>query len=155
MGVKSRIVQKEVMELNLIPFMNLLSVLLVFLLATSAYVQLSVLDISLPPTAGPGSKKQEEKPQKKDEDITLTVLISDQAFTVGARGGFLPSILKQGGKYDYEKLGEQLKKVKGQFPSREEIIITAEPNIIYDIIVGVMDKCRENGFPNVSIGAIQ
>jgi biopolymer transport protein TolR len=155
MGVESRIVPKEVMELNLIPFMNLLSVLLVFLLATSAYVQMATLDISLPPTAGPGAKKQEDKPQTKQDDITLTVLISSQGFTIGARGGFLPSILKEGGRYNYDKLGEQLKKIKGQFAEREEIIITAEPGIIYEIIVGVMDKCRENGFPNISIGAIQ
>jgi len=155
MAKESRLVHRPIQRPNLIPFMNLMSALIPFLLATAAFTSIAVIDINLPPSAQPGKKKKEEKPKKKEEDLTLTVLISDQGFTVGARGGFLPTVKKEGGKYNYEKLAEQLKKVKESFQGREEIIITSEPDIIYEVIIKVMDQCRENGFPNISIGAVQ
>jgi biopolymer transport protein ExbD len=154
MPKESRLVHKPITLMNLIPFMNLMSALIPFLLATAAFTSIAVIDINLPPSATPG-KKKEDKPKKKEEDLVLTVLISDQGFTVGARGGFLPTVKKEGGKYSYEKLAEQLTKVKESFQDREEIIITSEPDIVYEVIIKVMDQCRENGFPNITIGAVQ
>jgi biopolymer transport protein ExbD len=155
MATKGRVKHSMVSELNLIPFMNLMSTLIPFLLVTAVFTSIAIIDINLPASSPGGPQKQEEQPEKKDQGLVLTVLISDQGITVGARGGFLPSVLKEGGKYDFIKVGEQLAKIKQQFPDKEEIIITSEPNIIYDVIIKAMDKCRENGFPNISIGAIQ
>ena len=81
-------------------------------------------------------------------------MITDQGFRIGATGGFMPDIKKVGGKYNYDELIKQLAKIKASYSEKEDIILTAEPMILYEVIIKVMDTCRESHFPNISIGAL-
>ena len=150
MGIPSR-KKYEPPEMNLIPFMNLMSALIPFLLVFSVFTQLAIIDINLPAEPKPGQKK---KPKEKKRELLLTVTITNEGFTIAAADAVLPKIAKTSGEYDYAGLVDQLSKIKEAWSSEENVSIVPEPEIHYEIMVAVMDKCRENGFPNISLGAI-
>jgi len=77
----------EEIDLNLLPFMNLMTLLIPFLLASVQFVTLAVIDSSLPAIGQPqpsDKKKEDEKPP-----LNLTVGITDEGFTVAGSAGVL------------------------------------------------------------------
>ena len=54
-------------------------------------------------------------------------------------------------EYDFDKLVEQLKRLKERLPWLETLVLQPEDEVKYDVIIKIMDQCRENGFPNISM----
>lgn len=80
-------------EMNLVPMMNLMTVLIPFLLSITAFAKITVIEISLPKGGGSQTThKVTKKPVKKKEKLNLSILLSDQGMTVAAKGGFLPTV---------------------------------------------------------------
>ena len=163
--------------LDLVPYMNLLLIIIPVLLMTASYIQLSIIDVYLPAEA-----KEEQGEEKSDsviepeEKLTLTVIITEKGFTVGGTGGILSSVVssdseengkgpnasiprKEDGSYDYEKLSQILYAIKEAHPAHSSVILLANPTIPFETIIEVMDASRVieiNGekktmFPNVAI----
>jgi len=51
--------------------------------------------------------------------------------------------LKGDGKYDYQELSRQLAAIKEKFPNETQIILSADGEVVYDILIQTMDACRE------------
>lgn len=80
-------------EMNLVPMMNLMTVLIPFLLSITAFAKIAVIEIALPKARGSQTQtQQKKKPEKKEEKLNLSILMSDQGMTIGAKGGFLPTV---------------------------------------------------------------
>ncbi len=77
---RRRASRHEDMELNLLPFMNLMTLLIPFLLASMQFVTLAVIDSSLPSIGKP----QPSQSTKTDDvpDLNLQIGITDQNFFV-------------------------------------------------------------------------
>ena len=74
-------------SLNLLPFMNLMTLLIPFLLMSAQFVTLAVIDSSLPAIGNPDpakEKKEDEKPP-----LNLTVGITEEGFTVAGSAAVL------------------------------------------------------------------
>ena len=54
-----------------------------------------------------------------------------------------PTVPLKDGKYDYPALTEQLSKIKDQFPKETQVILSADPGVLYDTLVQTMDACRD------------
>jgi len=82
-GNKTKI---EDIELNLLPFMNLMTLLIPFLLASVQFVTLAVIDSSLPAIGAPQTttEKKDDKPP-----LNLTVGITNEGFTVAGSAAVL------------------------------------------------------------------
>lgn len=83
------------MAIDLTPFMNVIIVLIPMLLMSAEFAKTSILDISLPASRGSNveTKQTEESPeQDKSNKMLLTLIVTDSVVTIGAKGGFLPSI---------------------------------------------------------------
>lgn len=77
----------EDMELNLVPMMNLVSILIPALLISVAFVEIAVINVSAPAI---GSSPEQEEPEKKEEEpLNLTVTITDKGYTIAASGAVL------------------------------------------------------------------
>ncbi len=78
--------QPEDIELNLLPFMNLMTLLIPFLLASVQFVTLAVIDSSLPAIGAPQTttEKKDDKPP-----LNLTVGITSEGFTVAGSAAVL------------------------------------------------------------------
>lgn len=78
----------EEQELNLVPMMNLISILIPALLISVAFVEVAVINVSAP-AIGP-SDSQDETPKDDKPPLNLTVTITDKGYTIAASGAVLP-----------------------------------------------------------------
>lgn len=148
-------------EINLIPMMNVFCILIPFLILSAVFVQLSVIDTSLPTAMKPGDTPLEQTVKPK---LTLTVAMTEEGFTIAGYGGVLdvadskpddettskqpryiiPKISENGQLvFDFLKLQENLIKVKDKFPDQYSIILLPEDQVNFQEIIKTMDVSRE------------
>jgi len=141
---------EHVGELNIVPYLDVVVNLVMFmLLSMTGLITLGVLNVSAPRIGG------EPAAAENQPRLLLTVAIGRQGFTVAGAGGVLggdapapdaarpPTIPLRDGKYDYAALSEQMKKIKEQFPNETAVILSADPEVVYDVLIQTMDACRE------------
>lgn len=135
-------------DVNITPVMNLFLVLVPFLLLTAVFVRIAVLELSLP-SLSQKSQKPQADPQKPVVVILLAITQKGFELKVPAMR-FEPIPLKED-EYQFDQLRRNLDKIKQRYPETEEITIQPADDVLYEIIVKVMDACREAGFPNIAI----
>jgi biopolymer transport protein ExbD len=83
----------EADEMDLKCFMNLMVVLIPMLLMSAEFAKVAIIDIRLPEERGSQTKSAvTDQPQDKSEKLLLTAIITDSVVTLGAKGGFMPSL---------------------------------------------------------------
>ena len=161
-------------ETNLFPVMNLMVVLIPLLLSTATYVRIGVIELDLPPAAG-GQVEEAVVPTEEERTLDLAVTITDEGFYVSSAlailrnqddsGPSIPKIVTDNNisEFDYNTLSETLYEIKtraqGRFSDTNSIIVQAEQNIRYQVLVSTMDAARsieKDGqlielFPRVSL----
>jgi biopolymer transport protein ExbD len=150
---------REVQELNITAFMNLMVVLTPFLLITAVFSRLAILELNLP--ASQSQESAEDTPQ-----FQLEITVRDDGIEVGDRNaGTLSRIEKTGEDYRLDDLSSYLAKIKAQFPDKADATVLLEPDVSYQVLVAVMDRVRtaesrgaddkivkSELFPEISIG---
>ena len=165
--------EEEPAEPNLTPIMNLMVVLIPLLLTSAEYIKIGIIELNLPPAAGPVSMEN-QKPAEKNRTLDLTVSITDAGFYISSSLAVLrpgegetgPSIpVKSEGEYNFSELSKKLYELKlkadGKFPDLENITIQAEQAVDYQTLVSTMDAARSYKkdrktvllFPEVSLSA--
>jgi biopolymer transport protein TolR len=151
-------------ELNIIPFLDIITNVMMFVLATVSVTFTATIDTS-PPRAGGSSARAPDKPS-----LSLTVIVVREGFSVKARGGNIApgcseagpgiAIPKKGSEYDYPSLSACAKRLKGlsqDFAEETQVTISANPDIPYQAVISTIDAVRndEGGtplFPEVNFG---
>lgn len=158
-------------EPDLTPIMNLMVVLIPLLLTSAEFIKIGIIELNLPPAAGPVQTSLQQ-PQEKKLTLDLTVSITERGFYVSSALAVLrgqqgePTIpLLPDGSYDFDGLSQKLLEIKEKaaekYPDLENVIIQAEPNLHYQILVSTMDAARSIHkdehriilFPQVSLSA--
>lgn len=158
------------MRINMFPMMNLMVVLIPLLLSTASAIRIGIIELNLPQaTSGGVTEATGPKEVKRGLDLTVSIttdgfyLSSSQAVLGGeeAEGPTIP--LTADGSYNYERLNDMLtelkRKIQGKPVDTKRIIIQAEPQIEYQILVSTMDAARRSYdqefelFPDVTISA--
>jgi biopolymer transport protein ExbD len=132
-------------ELNLVPFIDLLITNICFLLITAVWTQLARMNVSQKSSGQP-----QEQTEPPPEQVNVTVLVEDDGYTLIAGGDRL-SISKVGDHYDVDKLATQLREVKTRLPDKTDIKVAAEDGIRYDYIIQAMDVCLTERFPDIQL----
>jgi len=180
MAVSRRI--QDTPELNLIPIMNLVTILIPFLIMAAQFVQLAVIDSTLPAIGPP--QAPEETPDKPP--LKLSLAITGNGITILGADAVLypagapplaegearsPTIPCGGGRcrratdYNWMDLTRELSKIKDMYPDEQNVILVPDGDIEYEVLVRTMDASRDDKltggsrdlFPFVVIagGAIQ
>jgi biopolymer transport protein TolR len=137
-------------ELNIVPFLDIIMNILIFVLATVAVTFTATIDTT--PPASKGSGVRNEVPS---EALNLTVLIVNDGFSLKASGGNIApgcqgpgpgiAIPMKNGKYDLDSLNICAARLKGSSPDyadENQVYITANPGTDYQTIVDVIDALR-------------
>jgi len=150
-------------ELNIVPFLDIVTNVLMFVLATVSVTFTATID-TFPPRAGSGARAP------TTPTLGLTVLVVPDGFSLKARGGNVApgcndtgpgiAIPNKGSDYDYDGLKACAIKLKGaaaEFKDEMGVTISGNPAIPYQVIIGAMDAVRKNDqgedlFPEVSFG---
>jgi biopolymer transport protein ExbD len=140
-------------DLNIIPFIDLMSCLTAFLLVTAVWVNISQLPIQ--PT---GLARDVPPCTEGCDDPKLSVLMdSDQIWIGISRVNEFESIPKVNGQYDWQKLEDRLKAQKASsfFLDKTNIEIAAQSTqaspVTYQNLVAAMDVAVKVGFADVGL----
>src|SRR4051794_2972453 len=137
-------------ELNIVPFLDIITNVLMFVLATISVTFTATID-TFPPRAGSGNRAP------TTPTLGLTVLVVPDGFSLKARGGNVApgcndtgpgvAIPTKNGDYDYPALRACAAKQKGAAPDLKEergATTSATPPIPYQVVISAMDAVRKN-----------
>jgi len=132
--------------INLVPFIDLLSCCLSFLLITAVWTQLARMDVTQKSKAPSGAVDEPPKP-----DVTLTLLINKDGYIFQKSTGESTPIEMKGEEYDYAKLADIMEKAKKDHPDKEDMNIKSNDSVIYNKVIRTMDIVISAKFPNISL----
>jgi biopolymer transport protein ExbD len=150
-------------ELNIVPFLDIVMNILIFVLATVAVTFTASIETMPPATGGGGVRKSAET-----NSLNLTVIVVNDGFSLKASGGNMApgckgrgpgiAIPKKGNDYDYAGLTAcvtQLKKASPDFEAETQVFVGANPGTDYQTLISVMDALRTSAegdvlFPDVN-----
>jgi biopolymer transport protein ExbD len=131
-------------DLNLVPYIDLLTCMVAFLLITAVWSQLARLEAH---QKGQGQAGEDTPPEKV---FKLVVLVNDSGFNLVADQDQQP-IPKKGDSYDYEKLGDELKKIKDTHADKTDIQVASDDAVKFETLVKTMDTALSSRFPDISL----
>jgi biopolymer transport protein ExbD len=129
----------EQAELDMTTFLNLMVVLVPFLLITAIFSRITVVELSLPTSAGGVA------PVKSG--LRVEVIVRENRLELAAGNSVIARIPKVDGAYDFDKLSEHVVALKRQHPRHDDASVLLEPNIEYDHLIQVMDVVRSSEQP--------
>ncbi|HLG20931.1 MAG TPA: biopolymer transporter ExbD [Bdellovibrionota bacterium] len=150
-------------ELNLIPYLDIMVNLVLFMLVTiTSFLSFTMLNASIPQLA---PNAAQAAAQMKKEQLLLMVRVTKEGFQVDPNvqgGAAVPqkAIARKGEAYDFQGLTAMATELKKRFTEETRVLIIAEPRIIYDDIIHTMDAIREseagagNLFPDVTLSIL-
>jgi biopolymer transport protein ExbD len=140
-------------ELNIVPFIDLMSCLTAFLLVTAVWVNIAQINIQ-----PKGKTRDQAQVQQDDEHVTLSVLVQSDRIWVGlSRVNEFQDIPKKGEDQDWDRLETTLKehKTSAFFADRSDLEIAAESTaaapVKYQDIIHAMDIAVKVGFIDVGL----
>ena len=135
-------------EINLTPMMNLFVVLIPFLLTSTAFVKLSIINAAVPTIASPSDMD----PSQSKKELNISIRIENNGFFLSGSGDNLTNQelasvrrtirAKSRGVMDYANLTATLTSIKRRFPKGKTAMIFPDESISYETIVGTMDAAR-------------
>lgn len=125
-------------QLNLVPFIDLLSVLISFLLMTSIWTQVSKIDARLPGSVPDTIEVQEDAPRP-------TVLIKAQGYSIQQSG-------QKKDANDLDTLHQYLLAFSTENPGAKGVSVISEDDVPYESLIQVMDLCIQLGMKDISVG---
>ena len=132
-------------DLNLVPYIDLLTCMVSFLLITAVWSQLARLEAH---QKGQGQAGTDDAPPEKQ--FKLVVVVNEEGFNLVADADQQP-LPKKGTEYDFERLGAELKKMKDSHPDKNDIQVASEDGIKFDTLVRTMDTALTARFPDISL----
>ena len=158
-------------DLNLIPIMNLVSILIPFLLLASGAVKLASIDSTMPAIGAP-SEASEPPDEEEEPPLTLSIVITEKGFSVKhnkepklegeaapaaegeEKGPTLPCKDESGNElsacdtpeqYDYIGLTKHLVEVQKLYaqPDDQNVILAPESGVKYEVLIRSMDATRD------------
>jgi len=154
-------------ELNIVPFLDIVVNLIMFLLATTeAVLAIVEIEAQLPQLGGRAGGGAAAEP-----GLNLSVTVTDAGVIVTGSGGKLApgcqdvssgrvlTVPKLNNSYDWKGLTECVAKIKAvpKFSDEHDVIFGADPMIHYEHVVAAMDAVRGDGkqalFPDVLLSA--
>jgi biopolymer transport protein ExbD len=149
-------------ELNIVPFLDIVVNILIFVLATVAVTFTSSIETNPPGAGGAGVRQEATK------SLGLTIMVVNQGFSIKAQGGNVApgcagagpgiAIPKTADQYDFAQLQECVSKLKRSAPEFEEetqAFIAGNPDTDYQTVISVIDAIRSDSqgaplFPDVN-----
>lgn len=147
-------------ELNITAFLNLMVVLIPFLLVTTVFSRITVLDMHIPPAPATTPAAASVVPA-----VRIIITLRAQVVEVSdGQQGILQRFPRSATGYDLPALTEFLQRMKDRVPDKRDATLLVERNIPYQTLVEVMDATRSikvgagaarvmvDLFPDLSIG---
>ena len=127
--------QTEELEINFIPLIDVLLVIIIFLVISTTFSKFSELKVNLP--------SAEAAPQDKEIDRIDIVITSDNEFFINE---------EKLNKDSIEELANKLKDIKSSINSEEQpsVVISADALSNHQSVINIMEAARLSGLNKVT-----
>lgn len=141
-------------ELNIVPFLDIVTNLIMFLLMSLTSVALfAQVEVSVPQSGGARGSGS------PDQSLNLSVTVTREGIMVAGSGGKLAAgctstgtgrvitvpARRPGAEYDWNALTECVAKLKDRFPDETTVTMAADPQIEFQHVLSAMDAVRSRG----------
>ena len=135
-------------ELNLVPFIDLMSVMITFLLITAVWSQVSMIKLGSSIYGKQNTEEQPPPPPRADVPFRLDVKATGYRVIIGKQKIQIPKVNNE---YDKRGLLARLEQIKQAYPDKVDCVITVEEELKYEFLIHGMDLLLRAGFPAVSV----
>lgn len=132
-------------ELNLVPYIDLLSTLICFLLITAVWGQIDAMSTNAQTPSDQPSPFLEDRNRVELSVNLLTDRIEAHA------GGQKTVIMHLARDPDYSTLLRVLSQWKARWPDRKDVVLHSDGNSPYKDLIGLMDILTEAQFDDVGV----
>lgn len=151
-------------ELNVVPYLDIIMNIVVFIITTLSVVFMSTIS-STPPSVGGGKATR----APKTKSLKLSALITSEGVALKTATGNIAqgcdrvgagiTIPMVGKSHDYTEItrcARELKRQNERFAKEKQVTITANPEVRYQVLIRVIDALRRDEagelFPTVYFG---
>lgn len=142
--------RKKNFEPNLVPFIDLMSVLITFLLITAVWTQVSMIQIGTSVYGKKDESTNERQPPPPSVDIVLKLDIDSSGYKLQVGKESLKIPLASG-EFDDAGLISQLERVKQLYPTKVDGAIAMQDTLSYERLIKGMDAFLSAGFTQISV----
>ena len=157
--------EAEGKEINVVPFLDIITNVLMFVLATVAVTFTATIDVAASRPNGIRTPAE--------ATLDLSVIVVGDGFSLKTRGGNVATgcggagtglaIPKRDGLYDFTALRDCASRLKAsvpEFSAEHAVTITANPQVPYEVVIATTDALRKSPdgqdmFPDVSFGVMR
>jgi biopolymer transport protein ExbD len=125
---------KDSAELDMTTFLNLMVVLVPFLLITAVFSRITIVELSLPTSAGGAAPSE--------PSFRVEVIVREAGLEIANGSAVIATLPKVDDAYDLGKLSELVMSLKRDYPNTDDASVLLEPDIEYDHLIQVMDVVR-------------
>lgn len=134
-------------DLNLAPIIDCFTVLITFMLASASFLAIGVFDAATAANTNVPSANQTPPAIRVDVELTGK---KELKLRVEGKAKFQKVFPPKEGTYDGTTLVGELKSLKSKFPDTTGFVLTAEDEIEYSQLIGLMEVFRKQ-VPALSI----
>ncbi len=135
-------------EPNIIPFIDLMSVCIIFLLLTAVWTQVSMIQIGSS-VYGRKSTDQQEPPPPPPK-MPMVIQVYGQGYVINLAGR-RTNIPKAEDEFDQRALILALQDIKDRYPDKKDAMISVDERLNYESLIVGMDSLLLSGFPEITI----
>jgi biopolymer transport protein ExbD len=152
--------EDEMEEVNLLPVMSILCILIPVLILAFNFFEVSIQQVAAPKVGKP-----KEADENKDKPLQLTVVIDSKGFSIKQNTELVTEKEKPIPKHDvqtekgetkkdynFAELYRRLREIKRNFPEERTVNISGDPKIPWHVVARTIDASRvqleEDAFPD-------
>ena len=137
--------KKVNVELNMTPFIGLFALLVVMLLLTAVWNNISALSTN---TSASTSSDEATPPPKDQVTLTVTILVNGVELAENSKGQKVPHI---NGVVNKASFISALEGWRVKFPKRKDVILNTENGVTYKMLITVFDTLIGEGWHDVGV----
>ncbi len=125
--------------LNLVPMIDIFTVLVTFLLMTAVFSRITIMQLDLPSAS--------ESTAFTPPAFRLEVIVRQDGFELTNGSKLIAAIPKVNGEYDLKALSSLALALKREYPGANDASVLMEREVAYDYLIQVMDAIRSTELP--------
>ena len=134
-------------DVNIVPFIDLMSVLVIFLLISAVWTQVSMIQIGSSIYGQKSSDEEVKPPPRAEIPFRLDITPIGHNIVIGKNRIRVP---KDAGEYNLQRLVQELDAIKTTYPEKVDAVITINDELEYMHLISGMDALLSAGFPEIN-----
>ncbi len=139
-------------EINILPILDILSVLICFLLLTAVWVQIGTL--STQQALGDNSTAGAKNPPSLWIGVAENGNLQFSLRDVKVKTNLESSVAAQNSAVNWNALNQKIKTLKTQIPELKTVVIRPDAKANYGVVIKIMDQLKQNNMTDIGLSPL-